>query len=171
MKAIVCVDKFGGIGNKGQLLFHIKKDMQRFKLLTAGKVVVMGRSTYESLPHGALPNRINIVLSRTKIINDDNVITLPDIVSLKQFIKEKGLKENGIWVIGGESIYQQLMPECTELWVTRVNKVEKCDKYFPDPLFEKDWQMKSIEHGEEDGLKFTFEVFEPSSAILQENTL
>ena len=73
MRYIACIDKQGGLGYKGGLLFCIKKDLKRFKVLTTCGVVVMGYNTYKSLPNGALPNRLNIVMSKNHNVEGGNV--------------------------------------------------------------------------------------------------
>lgn len=113
MKAIVAVDLNWGIGYKGNLLKSIPPDLKRFKELTINKVVVMGRETFESLPKKQpLKDRVNIVLSKSGLISDERVVVCS---CLNQLFNEL-LKYNtdDVFVIGGESVYSQLLPYCTE---------------------------------------------------------
>ncbi|MDX9872308.1 MAG: dihydrofolate reductase, partial [Clostridia bacterium] len=113
MKAIVAVDMNWGIGYKGNLLLRIPEDMQFFKQMTLGKVVIMGRETFESLPGKTpLKDRINIILSKNMDSENVNIIVRR---SLNEIFHElKRYNSDDVFVIGGESVYTQLLPYCTE---------------------------------------------------------
>jgi len=125
---IACIAKNGGIGYNNQLLFHIKEDMERFRKLTMGHTILMGRKTYESLPHGALPGRRNIVVSRTvHELDGCDVFS-----SIQEALLHSQDKEE-IFIIGGESIYQQTLHLAHKIFLTKVDCLPtKADTYFPE---------------------------------------
>lgn len=139
MKAIVAVDLNWGIGYKGSLLLRIPDDMKFFKEMTLGKVVIMGRETFESLPgKKPLKDRINIVLSRKECYGDDNLTMCHSIDEVFREIKK--YKTEDIFVIGGESVYIQLLPFCTEAYTTKIENKYKADKFFTDLDKEDSWE-------------------------------
>ncbi len=154
MKIIVAVDIAWGIGYKGNLLAHIPEDLKYFKEMTIGKVVVMGEETYKSLPEGkSLKGRINIVLSNT--LKDNSVLAFSSIKEL--LVELKKYNKNDIFVIGGESVYNQLLAYCNEAYVTKINNIYKSDKHFNNLDKNKDWKL--IHEGESkyfDGIEFKF---------------
>lgn len=124
---IAAVDKVGAIGYKNQLLFHLSADLKRFKNLTTGNTIIMGRRTFESLPHGALPNRRNIVLS-TKSFSCVNA----EVYSSLQEALQKCETEKLVFIIGGASVYRQVMSIADRLELTEVQATAlKADVYFP----------------------------------------
>ena len=152
MRAIVAVSQNWGIGRDGQLLFRISADLQRFKALTTGHTVVMGRKTLESLPGGrGLPNRRSLVLTRR-----DNFT--PDRAEVVRSLEEAvALAGDEAFVIGGQEVYEQLLPYCTRAYVTKVFADVPADAFFPnldeDPL----WRAVSTgEMQEENGLIFQY---------------
>lgn len=127
---IAAVAKNGAIGYRNQLLYSIPEDMRHFKTLTTGHTVIMGRRTYDSLPHGALPHRRNIVLSRkSKILKDCEVAS-----SLTEALQLcKTYKEKEVFIIGGAEVYQQAIKKANRLYLTEIKSVpDKADAYFPD---------------------------------------
>ena len=144
MKVIVAVDLNWGIGYRGNLLQRIPEDMKFFKKITLGKVVVMGRETFESLPNKEpLKDRVNIVLSKNKNFNTDKVNICRSLEEL--FSELEKYDSDDIFVIGGESIYFQLLDYCDEAYVTKIEK--ECvdvDKYFIDLDKYEKWRMVSI---------------------------
>ena len=128
MKAIVAVSDDWGIGNKNKLLFHIPEDMKRFKELTIHNVVIMGRKTFESLPNQQpLKDRTNIVITSSSKEFGRGVITttfenLQNILDMYQSKK--------CFVIGGESVYLQLLDKCDIIYVTKIFKSVEFDKKF-----------------------------------------
>ena len=109
MKAIVNVDKNWGIGIGNNLLNHLSPDMKFFKEKTTGNVVVMGKSTFLSFPgQKALPNRVNIVLTTDKSWGAADVIVCHSLEEL--FVQLERYDTNTVYVIGGESVYEQLLP-------------------------------------------------------------
>lgn len=123
---IVAVDSNGGIGKDNKLLWHIPGDLKRFKEITTGKTVVMGRKTFESLPFkDGLPNRKNIVLSRTPKESTENVTYINDI----NIILNNDSEEE-IFIIGGAEIYKIFMPYCNKLYLTQVFAETDADTFF-----------------------------------------
>jgi len=145
LKAIVAVDKNWGIGYKGALLERIPEDMKFFKSLTVGKVIVMGRETFESLPgRKLLPDRVNIIIS-TKMKADEVPEGAVICNSLEQLFEVlKQYPDEDIYVIGGASIYRQLLPYCHEVYVTRFSNTHTADAFFPNLDNEQGWRMEVI---------------------------
>lgn len=142
MKAIVAVDLNWGIGFEGNLLQRIPEDMKFFKQMTLGKVVIMGRETFESLPgKEPLKDRINIVLSKDEKFSNQNVTICRSINELFQELKK--YNSDDVFVIGGESVYNQLLPYCTEAYVTKINNSYIADTYFCNLDNEEAWEKVS----------------------------
>ena len=124
---IAAVDRHMGIGYENKLLFWLPNDQKRFKALTTGNTIIMGRKTFESLPKGALPNRRNIVLS-----------TRPDTQCLKNCAQDEQ-----VYIIGGASVYHQALPLADALCLTEIDaEAPHADAYFPEVDL-KIWQEKS----------------------------
>jgi len=142
MKAIVSVDANWAIGYKGKLLQRIPEDMKQFRIKTTGKVVVMGRETYESLPGKApLKDRVNMVLSANEAFHDDRVILCR---SLDELFREiQNYDDDDVFVIGGASVYRQLLPFCSEAYVTKIRNAYTADQYFPDLDHDPQWSIAS----------------------------
>lgn len=104
---ILCTDKHGALGYKNKLLYHISDDLKRFKKLTEGHIVLMGRKTLESLPHQFLPHRINVVITRDKNYKPKNssVIVMHDFDTIINHYKS-GEQDKDLIIIGGEQIYE-----------------------------------------------------------------
>lgn len=124
---IAAVGKNNELGKKGDLIFHIKEDMQFFKETTTGHTVVMGFKTWESLPK-KLPNRKNIVVSFEEIEGPDECVT-----DLVQFIKDNENTDEEIFVIGGGSIYAQFIDHAKRIYLTEIDGEDsEADVFFPD---------------------------------------
>lgn len=130
LKCIAAVDADFGIGYQNQLLERIPEDMDFFKALTIGHPVVMGRKTFDSLPTGKLLFRTNIVLTRSNAFNNN----CPDYVypDIEGIIAYSKLIHKDVFVIGGASIYKELLPYCDVLYLTHIyKKHNNIDAYFP----------------------------------------
>ena len=140
---IAAVGKNGEIGKNGGLIWHLPGDLRYFKEKTSGHTVLMGRKTYESLPPGGLLNRKNVVLSR-KTGNAEQILT--DLSKLNE----------EVFVIGGGSIYEMMLPKCKHLYLTEIDAEEPgADTFFPQ--FDKnDYQRVEIGKGEDNGITYTF---------------
>lgn len=140
---IAAVARNRAIGYHNQLLYWLPNDMKRFRQLTTGHTIVMGRLTFESLPKGALPNRRNIVLSRStaEFRNAERFTSVDEVLCACQ-------PDEDIFVIGGASVYKQFLPYADHLLLTEVDNVpEKADAFFPEY---SDWTAISSEQYEAD---------------------
>ncbi len=132
---IVAMDEKNGIGKDGKLLAHLPNDLRWFKKHTINHTVIMGRKTYQSLPNGALPNRRNIVLSRSlKALKD--AIVVNKFEQIWDFLNDK--EEN--FVIGGAEIYRIFLPFAQKLYITRIHHVFDADTFFPQ-IDLTNWQL------------------------------
>lgn len=125
---IVAVSDDGAIGHEGQLLWHLSEDLKRFRRLTTGHSIIMGRKTFDSLPNGALPNRRNIVVSRmTRVLSGAEVYSnLEDALRAVE-------TDDLVYVIGGGEIYKSLLPLASEMHLTVVHHLyPKADTHFPE---------------------------------------
>ncbi len=156
MKLIVAVDSNWAIGYKNQLLVQIPADQRYFRTQTLGKVVVMGRSTLESFPGGIpLKDRTNIVITRQQDYQVKNAIVVNSIEEALELLKEYDTKDT--YVIGGESIYRQMLDICDEAYVTRINHIYNADTYFPNLDELSNWKLvKESEEQTYYDLEYTF---------------
>ena len=143
MKCIVAAAADWGIGKDGDLLARNKEDMKFFKETTTGHIVVMGRKTLDSFPGGrVLPNRENIVITRDKSFEREGAIVVH---SVKEAIAKanelESASEKEIFVIGGDSIYQQMLPQCTTAYVTKMDQTYDADTYFPNLDEDEEWEL------------------------------
>ena len=143
MNLIVAVDKNWAIGNGNKLLVSIPQDMKFFRETTMGKVVVMGRKTLESFPGGQpLKKRTNIVITRDKNYNVKDAIVVH---SVEEALEElKNYNSEDVYVIGGESIYRQMLPYCKVAHVTKIDHAYEADTYFPNLDEMKEWQVTGV---------------------------
>lgn len=131
MNIIVAVDKNWAIGCDNKLLVSIPADMKFFRETTTGKVVVMGRKTLESFPNGLpLKNRTNIVLTQTKDYDAHGALVVNSMEELLEELKK--YDSDDIYVIGGDSVYRQMLPYCSIAHVTKIDHAYEADAYFPD---------------------------------------
>lgn len=137
ISAIVAVDNNWGIGFSGDLLEHIPEDLRYFKQLTEGHTVIMGRKTWNSLPKKPLPNRGNIVISTTdRLIMDKNTLRL----QMEDVIDYLDYTVDDVFIIGGGTIYKELLPFCDRIYVTKIFKDhENVDTYFPNLDEMEEW--------------------------------
>ena len=149
MNAIVAISENGGIGKDNRLLFRISADLKRFKELTSGHTVIMGRKTLQSLPGGrGLPNRRNIVITR------DPGFTAERAEIVHSVDEALVLAEEDAFVIGGASIYQAMLPYCDKVYLTMVYADAEADVFFPSL---DGWQiLRRSEMQEENGLRFQY---------------
>ena len=147
MLTIICaVAQNRGIGCKNRLLFHLSADLKRFKSLTTGHTIIMGRRTFDSLPKGALPNRRNIVLSHNAALELPGVEVFP---SLPAALATCSADEE-VFVIGGASVYAEAFPLSQRLCLTEVQAVPvAADVFFPE-FDSTQWTEISREHHEAD---------------------
>lgn len=140
MNLIACVDNNWAIGKNNQLLVRIPADMKFFRETTTGKVVVMGRKTLESFPNGQpLKNRTNIVLTHDRSYQVKDAIMVYSMDELQEELKKYPSED--IFIIGGESIYRQLVDACDVAHITKVDYVYDADAYFPNLDEKPEWQI------------------------------
>ena len=157
MNAIVVVDQNWAIGRGNDLLFSLPTDMKRFRSLTLGGTVLMGRKTLDSFPGGKpLPKRRNIVITRQSGFSRDGAETVPSPQAALDAVK--GLAPDSVWVIGGGSIYAALLKHCRRVYLTKVEAAaSNPDTFFPNRDQLPEW---SAEHAgdpiEENGLRYRF---------------
>lgn len=153
---IVAVSEDWGIGKDNELLWHISEDLKRFKRLTTGNTVVMGKNTWESLPRRPLPGRKNIVLTDNPKEIIDNAVTC---FSIEDALSKCSPDEE-IFIIGGGSIYRQFMPLADRLYITHVHKKAPADIYFPE-IDLKIWKVTEEEEFlSNEGIPYTYTVYE-----------
>ena len=140
MNLIAAVDANWAIGYKNKLLVSIPDDMKFFRQTTTGKVVVMGRKTLESFPNGQpLKNRVNIVLTSDKNYKVKGAIVVHDLDELHKELEQYNSED--VYVIGGESIYRQLLDECDVAHITKIDYAYDADAYFPNLDEKEEWQI------------------------------
>lgn len=155
---VVAMDKNNGIGRDNQLLWHLPSDLKRFKNLTSGHPIIMGRKTYESIGK-PLPNRTNIVISRKNNWFEEGILIVG---SLKESIKFAKKIDQDIFIIGGGKIYEQTMDIADRLEVTLVDTNEVADTFFPK-IDRKIWKLISeecFEKDEKNQFGFCFQTYE-----------
>lgn len=164
---IVAISENNAIGKNGDLCFHIKDDLKRFKELTIGKPIIMGYNTYKSLPNGALPNRENIVLcdDKTTVLIKEFVTLLPSLEEAIQYCDGKNYEE--VFIIGGGMLYKYAIDNdlVNAMYITKIHEtVEDADTFFPNIDYNK-WIEKTKEDKEtEDGIKYSFVYYERNKA-------
>lgn len=156
MKTIVAVDNNWGIGKDGTLLVHLPGDLKYFKEKTLGKVVVMGRTTFESLPgKKPLKNRVNIVLSRNPGFQPEGSIRCSSMGELFKVLENYDMED--VFIIGGADVYRQFSPYCNGHLVTKINGVFGADKHFENLDKRSDFELvKESEPQNENGVEYRF---------------
>ena len=149
LSIIVAVAENLAIGKNNDLLWHLSSDLKRFKKLTTGHPVVMGRRTWESLPKRPLPGRRNIVFTQNTDFKADGAEVVHSVNSLFKVLKDY---DDEVFVMGGASIYQLLLPFTNRLYVTRVYREFDGDVFFP--------VIDMSEFDEESGLDYAYEEYD-----------
>ncbi len=140
MNLIVAVDENWAIGNKGDLLIRIPNDHKFFREETTGKVVVLGRKTLDTFPQGLpLKNRTNIILSSNPDFRVKDGIVVHSMEELLEELKK--YRSEDVYVIGGESIYRQMLPYCDVAHVTKIDRRYQADAYFPNLDERREWKI------------------------------
>ncbi len=168
---IAAIDKNRGLGKAGKLAWNLSGDMKHFKSVTcevskagAMNAVIMGRTTWESLPekYRPLPNRINVILTRNRDFKvPQGVILATSLDEALDILSALDSVVNQIFVIGGSSVYAQAVihPSCNKIYLTEINKVFDCDVYFPmlPNGFIKKEESKTVT---KDGIDYKFVIYE-----------
>lgn len=140
MNIIVAVDKNWAIGNREELLVRIPNDHKHFREETTGKTVVLGRKTLQTFPQGLpLKNRTNIILSRDKNFSVKDAAVVHSVEELLEELKKYDTKD--VYIIGGESVYRQLLPFCDVAHVTKIDHSYEADSWFPDLDQDPEWEI------------------------------
>ena len=155
---IVAIASNYAIGKDNELLWHISDDLKRFKRITSGHPVIMGKNTFFSLPFRPLPKRRNIVLTD---IADEKIDGCEMAYSIDESIElMDSTKEN--FIMGGGSIYNQFMPIANKLYITRVHKDFDADTFFPEIDLNM-WKLSEsidMEPEKEGSFAFTYEIYD-----------
>lgn len=160
MNLIAAVDSKWGIGNKRQLLVQIPADQKLFRQETTGKVIVLGHRTLETFPQGMpLAGRTNIILSRDP---DFKVKGGSVVHSIEELMEElKAYDSRDVYVVGGESIYQQLLPYCDTAHLTVIDHTYEADAHFPNLETDEEWvQTRESDEQTYFDLAYTFVKYE-----------
>ena len=154
---IVAAAENNAIGKDNGLIWSLPNDLKRFKKLTTGHCIIMGRKTFDSFP-GLLPNRKHIVISRNKNISFSDEVTVVN--NFEDAIRETGDDENP-FIIGGGQIYKLAMDHGDKIELTRVHEEFKADTFFPK-IDEDKWELINEEFNEKDErhqFSFTYKTY------------
>lgn len=160
LSIIVAMSENRVIGKDGRMPWHLSEDLKRFKQITMGHTIVMGRKTYESIGK-PLPGRTNIVVTRQKDFHADGVTVIHD---LAEIAHDARLTPHGeVFIIGGADIYQLALPHADKIYLTLIHKKIDGDTYFPKINLDSDYRL--IEKGkmyysEKEKLPYQFIVYE-----------
>ena len=161
MNIIVAVDEKWGIGKNNDLLFHVPEDMKYFRSMTSGKTVICGKNTLLSFPGGnPLPKRKHFVLTHGSLPENDQLVSVGSLDTLFEMIKD--LPEEEVFVIGGESVYRQLLPYCKKAYVTKFFKTDpNATVFFPN--LDEDPNYILSDPGErllsQNGIEYAFQIY------------
>ena len=165
MNLIAAVDNNWAIGKDNQLLFHIPEDMKFFKSKTSGHPVVMGRKTYESI-WKPLPNRENIILTMNPDYHPDRCTTVNTIPQLIEHLSKKYAIQD-IYIIGGEMIYQKLLPFCDTAYITKIYETKDANKFFPNLDSMQDWHITAqSEIKNYEGVHYQFLTYQHTDFVI-----
>jgi len=140
---IVAFSKNGVIGKNGKIPWNIDGEQKRFKELTTGNIIIMGRRTYEEIGF-PLPNRETIIVSRTKNFNQEHCITVKSLKEALEIAKKKFDKKD-IFISGGEKLYEEAIPLVEKMYITEIEREIAGDTYFP--IFDKNkFKKEKIKH-------------------------
>ena len=159
MNLIVAVDKNWAIGKDNRMMWSIPADMKFFRETTKGNIVIMGRKTLESFPQGQpLKGRVNIVITRNPNYKVKGAVIVH---STEEALEESKKHEGEVFVIGGESIYREMLPVCDTAFVTKIDHAYDADTYFPDLDADGEWKMTKISEEQTCfDLEYYFTVYE-----------
>jgi dihydrofolate reductase len=155
---IVAIARNYAIGLNNQLLWHISNDLRRFKKITAGHTVIMGKRTLASLPNGPLPNRRNIILTDTPGEHFHSCESASSIPAALEMVSQ----EKEVFIIGGGTVYTQFMTIADKLYLTMVDKDFEGDTFFPEIDFSQ-WQLIekiTVDDDSQNDFSYTFETYQ-----------
>jgi dihydrofolate reductase len=143
IKILVAFDENRVIGKNNALIWHLPADLQRFKTLTTGHVIIMGRKTYESIGR-PLPNRTTIAITRQETFNPEGILVSHSLE--EAILKAKSISREDIYIVGGAEIYQMSLAVADQILVTQLHDIFDGDTYFPEiPL--DTWEIVTREKG------------------------
>lgn len=153
LSIIVAMAQNGGIGKNNDLLFHLPGDLKRFKSITSGHTIIMGRKTLLSLPKWPLPNRRHIVITGDTAARFEGCETVHSID--EAIARVEG--ETEAFVIGGGTIYEQFYPLCSKIYLTKVFRDFEADTFFR-AFDDRDWKVACREdlHDEKNGFDYAY---------------
>ncbi len=154
LNLIATIGRRGELGRDGDMIWHISEDLKRFRRLTTGHTVIMGRRTWESLPKGALPDRRNIVVTTNPRFSAPGAERAGSIAEAVRMAAD----DDEIFIIGGGSVYEQTLPAAERLYLTQIEgEAEDADTFFPavDP---GEWEIEEMsdEARSKDGVPYRF---------------
>ena len=155
MNLIVAVDQNWAIGKDGDQLVYLKEDLKRFRTLTSGHTVILGRKTLATFPGGRpLKNRHNLILSRNPQFQAEGAEVFASVEELVQ------QADGDAFVIGGASVYEQLLPYCDTAYITKIHAAFPADTYFPDLDQSEEWEVvEESESLEQDGIAYHYVTY------------
>ena len=167
MKAIVAVAEDWGIGKDNRLLFSIPEDLKYFRDTTSGNVIVMGRKTLESFPGGRpLKGRTNIVLTSDRQYVCDGASIVHSTEELICFLGDNKFDRDKVFVVGGGSVYSELLLFTDMVYVTKVFAKKEADTFFPNLDEYDDWEVvSSSDIKEYEGIKFRFDTYAKKKTV------
>lgn len=156
MNCIVNVDEKWGIGRQGELLFTISDDLKRFRALTTGKTVILGRKTLATFPGGKpLKNRRNIILSANPEYTVEGAEVCCSVADVLDLVKN--IPNEEICIIGGASIYEAFLPYCHLAQITKTLQDGQADRFFPNLDQMENWEIISSSAVlEENGIRYQY---------------
>lgn len=141
MEIIVAVDENYGIGKDGDLLAHLSPDLKRLKAMTVGNIIVMGSKTYMSFPKRPLPDRENLIITH----HPENYPEIKCFTGVDGFLEYSKTADKPIFVLGGGSVYEQLLPYCEKAHITKILHSFEADTFFPNLDNNPDWEKENEE--------------------------
>lgn len=156
---IVAIAENNAIGHQQELLCHLPNDLKRFKQITTGHTIIMGRRTFESLPKGALPNRTNVVLTSSRALSFPNCVMAHSLEEALSLSKD----DDEVFIIGGAAVYREALAIADKLYITRIHhRFDMADTFFPS-MDESDWieiESDSYPADEKHLYPYTFVTYE-----------
>lgn len=151
LSVIVAIDAKNGIGKDNQLLASISADLKRFKAITSGHTVIMGRNTWESLPKRPLPNRRNVVIT-SRLLADEGAEVVGSVAEALQVTANDG----EVFVMGGASVYSQMMPYANKLYLTLIHNEFEADVFFPEIDYSQWRELERVDVSDDEKVDFSY---------------
>lgn len=151
LSVIVAIDAKNGIGKDNQLLASISADLKRFKAITSGHTVIMGRNTWESLPKRPLPNRRNVVIT-SRLLADEGAEVVGSVTEALQVTANDG----EVFVMGGASVYSQMMPYANKLYLTLIHNEFEADVFFPEIDYSQWRELERVDVSDDEKVDFSY---------------